>query len=383
MDLRLDTISDLEGFRALSDIWDGIVQASSRATYFASWTWLFTWWETYSTPDMQLRILCVYRNDRLIAILPLYTGHSRKYNLLGFTWLRFLGTGEDEIEEVSTEYSDIICLDKDEDEVVDFLRRCLITGQIHWDKFVLERVLESSLVVRMLSDTAYGFRRISSLAGNRYFLDVSHGFESCKNGFDASFRKKIEYCFRKIERIGQFEFSLTTDRNRIAEDLETLRELHTRRWRKKGRPGAFTAEKFIRFHRAQMDYLMGRAGLFLLKLSHQDEAVAMLYAIGYKDKFFYYQSGFEPDRFASFSLGHTMIVKSIETAISNRYTFFDFMLGNPHSYKRAYGCKTEAMYNMKVYNRRGRSRLLLKVSMFGARIGSLATAHHDEPRATH
>ncbi len=382
MELKLELVSDLETFRSLRLRWDRLVQASSRATYFATWNWLFTWWSIYRNVDMQLRIYCIYANNRLIAILPLYAGRSRKYNLIGFTWLRFLGTGENEEEEVSTEYSDVICLDERVDEVIEFLRFCLTSGQIKWDKLIFERVLDSSLIIRLLQDSTDSLRWLRSLAGVRYIIDIEHGLEACKNGFDPTFRKKVEYYFRRIEHRGNYVFSLTTDHNRIADDLESLRELHTLRWRNKGRTGAFTSKKFLDFHREQMNYLMDQDGLYLLKLSHLDEDIAMLYAIGYKNRFHYYQSGFESTRYKSIAPGHLTINKSIEIAVKNRYKVFDFMLGSPHSYKRDYGCQTETMYNLKVYNQGSRSRLLLRLSTLGNQIAKLGRTRHTEPTTT-
>lgn len=362
MEFDLLLVSNVEAFRDLKDAWEALLRSSKHSSYFASWHWLFTWWEVFNEPCMELRIYCVYRADSLVAILPLYAGYSRKFNLLKYHWLRFLGTGENENEEVSTEYSDIICKAGLEEEVEDYFRECLANERICWDKLILERILDSSLVFKMVRDSTDNFRFRESLSGLRYYSDISSGFESYKATLAKHFRKHLEYCVRRIERTGTFAFTTTIDPDCIANDLESLRLLHTKRWLSKGLPGAFTSDRFIRFHEAQMRNLLKRGDLFLMKISSEDKAIAILYGIRDRNVFYFYQSGFEPDVFKSFSLGHVNIIKAIEAAATSGCRYFDFMMGSPQSYKQKYNCLTEEMYNLRVYNKGRRSRWLFRMS---------------------
>ena len=56
-------------------------------------------------------------------------------------------------------------------------------------------------------------------------------------------------------------------------------------------------------------------------------------------------------------------MKSIQSAIDNDCDKYDFMLGDFDSYKKKYGCATEMMFDVEIYNKTVASRVLYLFSL--------------------
>ena len=76
-----------QGFAALEKEWENLYQNSPLATPFQSWSWLYSWWESYAE-DYQLRLITVRAGDLLVGIVPLML--ERRWEL---ERLLFIGTG--------------------------------------------------------------------------------------------------------------------------------------------------------------------------------------------------------------------------------------------------------------------------------------------------
>ena len=306
---------------------------------------------------MTLQIYCFYQDNKLVAFFPLYLGDASKSIAKAFKCLRFIGTGEDDNEEVSTEYSDIICLAAYEHDVVSFIAHCYETNKYNWHVLILEKVLESSLIVKILSNPGDNIKSSKFCIGKRYYLDIEDGWDAYQKSLAKKLRRRANYYVRRLENSNEIKFSLTENLDQINIDFKVLKALHENRWGNKGERGAFSSEKFIKFHNRQMKLLMSSNDLFLHKLIMGNDVFAALYSFRFKDTMYYYQSGFDHENFKKYSPGLVLIMKSIQTAVSNNCNIYDFMMGDFDSYKKKYGCVTEDMYDIKIYN----SNLLSKI----------------------
>lgn len=61
---------DGAGFAALGPQWDALYRRCPSATPFQTHPWLYSWWLSYGRPG-RLRLVLVYRADRLIGIAPI------------------------------------------------------------------------------------------------------------------------------------------------------------------------------------------------------------------------------------------------------------------------------------------------------------------------
>lgn len=78
--LTIRRITTTEEFETLSVAWNDLLKKSEIRSVFLTWEWLYTWWEHFSARG-ELRLITVWREDKLAAIAPLMLLRKRKWGL--------------------------------------------------------------------------------------------------------------------------------------------------------------------------------------------------------------------------------------------------------------------------------------------------------------
>ena len=365
-------VSDQSKFYELKDDWNDLVMQTEQPNYFMTWDWLYTWWDAYFVPGMTLQIHCYYLNDKLVALFPLYLDEANQSKTTPYRCLRFLGTGEKGTEEVGTEYLDIICLSECIQEVTYLVVNELKAGRNKWRVLILGKILVSSLILNMLKNDSCNIKFRSNRTGKRYYINIEKGWDAYQQELSSKFRKSSNYYLRRVDKSHQFKHSLSGNKGDVIDDFRIIKELHEKRWESKGEQGAFGSERFKKFHCQLMKLLVVNSDLFLHKLYQEDEVIAFLYAFRFKDTMYYYQSGFNHEHVKKYSPGLVLIIKSIQSAISHNCNRYDFMMGGFKSYKQKYGCETEMMVDIEIYNQQAVGRLLYLFSLLKSLIKGIA-----------
>lgn len=86
-ELKLDVaiLTNSEDFRALEQEWEDLYQDSPHSTPFQSWSWLYSWWESFEEL-YELRLITVREKDTLVGLIPL-----KLERWWGFSRLSFIG----------------------------------------------------------------------------------------------------------------------------------------------------------------------------------------------------------------------------------------------------------------------------------------------------
>jgi len=141
------------------------------------------------------------------------------------------------------------------------------------------------------------------------------------------------------------------DEDSALRNLDVFLELHARRWRKRGLPGAFGLPKVKRF---QQDFVRraGAEGMLRLQTLWQEgQPIGALYAMQAGNGTFFYQSGFDPGA-GKVSPGTILVARSIRRAIEEGCTNFDFLRG-AEPYKMRWK-PTLTVSNIRLMSRRTR-----------------------------
>lgn len=150
----------------------------------------------------------------------------------------------------------------------------------------------------------------------------------------ATLSKSLRYDVRRLERKGLQEKGARLEfcgPDRIDVGLDAFFDLHRRRWRRRGLPGAFLSGQ-MRFHRNWAAEAAERGELWLSLLWLEDRPVGALYAIRAGRTCFFYQSGFDPAA-SAVSPGTILVASTLKRAIEEGLTAFDFLRGD-EPYKR-------------------------------------------------
>ncbi len=349
MGYEVKLINESHEFEKLHNKWKELNSKLNDGIFFLNYVWCKEWWYTYSKRNDRLYIITIFKSQELVAICPLYLQDSVSGNIL-----RFIGTGEPEYAEVSSEFLDILCLDEYKKDVVNEVFNYILKNSKCFQCIIFNKVLDDSIVLMLSKLLSKTFFLKKSIPGIRYYIQISSltWHEYIKSIPSKNFKYKI----KKINKL----FSKHPDANyRVVSDIEELNKLYTElinlhqnSWKNKGKLGAFHTNKFIQFHRKIIEHSQKYKNVRFLAIEIDGSLVAIFYFITHGDWCHYYQSGinrkFEP-KVSPGVLGHLMMM---QYCIDHGYKYYDFMMGDEfNSYKSRFNPSTQIMYDIELERR--------------------------------
>ncbi|HKV42167.1 MAG TPA: GNAT family N-acetyltransferase [Blastocatellia bacterium] len=345
--ITVEKITSAEGFRELKPVWNPLLAQSESDTISLTWEWLTAWWAVFST-GRQLNILVVRDGQEVIALAPLIHRTVQHYGLLPFRRLELLASGEDEDDEICSEYLDFILRRGRETEameaIVDFLR-----NQDDWDELLLKNLSGSSpALLRLLTwpeELLANGQVPDSKPGVFIPLPASHS--QFLDGISKSLRREIRKARRTAASQG-YQFRVIDGVDGFEESFELLIGIHQSRWSARGKPGVFASPKFLKFHRLLAPKLIENGWLKLFVLRIAGKPVAALYAFTYGNKVHLYQSGFLSGQSSVANPGTLIRDFAIEWAIGAGYKEWDFLKAEAGSYKFRWSGNTREIVNFRL-----------------------------------
>ncbi len=347
---------------AASGEWEDLLGRTSSPEIFRSWPWISSWWGIFGADGTRRPLVIAIRQGKtLVGLAPFLLRERRGPAGLPIRRLEFLGTGEDECDEICSDYLDIYAATGWEDQVARAVWQVLLDEQPRWDEAVFRNVLDGSILSRLVQpmarDSGRGARRWTS--GERFWVDLSGGdFNAYVEGLSKKKKKRIFYYRRRLEKEGGFVEKRVEKREEIGFFLEEIARLSTLRRGQQGKASAWQSEKFRAFHADVAPRLWDLGWLDLRLWMKEGRAVAALYNFLYDGTIYYYQSGFDTDAFGNVSPGLVTISHVIEWGFSNQQRRYDFMVGNEGSYKEDYACLTETAVDLVFHNQTVRGLVL-------------------------
>jgi CelD/BcsL family acetyltransferase involved in cellulose biosynthesis len=322
---RFDTsvVRGNDHFELLRDEWNALLDRSRSDSVFLTWDWLYAWWR-YFADDRQLHLVIVRDSSgALVGIAPfcLLCGGAAAP---GRT-IAFLGSTH-----VSSEYLDIIAAPECETGVVAEVLQSLYAARDCWDCLLFTDLLETSLVYRFFRDWALARRIVLKKIKSHECpaLLLSDSREKIFANLKPHLRSTIIRKSRKLEKLG-LHLELVESAEEVASSLLCLFQLHKQCWNDRGIRGNFKDEAIRDFHRDVSSRFFSRDMLRLYKLYADGKVVSALYAFKYKNKLFYFQSGYDPS-WSSYSPGTVLMWKCIERSVDDNLDNFDYLRGNEH-----------------------------------------------------
>lgn len=327
-------------------------------------TWVLSWWRVMgSTGGRALRAIAVRdAGGELVGLWPLLRRVALEKGAVPFRRLEMLGSGEDEADEVCSDYLGPIVAPGREAEVVDAMVEAVVSGAAGaWDDLLLTSMPEADAATDALLEAfrRRGIEPIVTADGACPYARLPASWDEYLAAQDGESRYFLRKTMRDFEAWAAKD-GWTLDRVDSELDLEaglrTLAELHEDRW---SGGGVFRSAKFSAFHRHVMrDLLRGRDGrLDLLVLRVRGEPIAALYNLVVGDKTYFYQSGRRSDLPGKVRAGIVVHCIAIQRAIAEGQREYDFMKGS-QSYKKKLGSASHSLVSVRVVRPAVTSRAL-------------------------
>jgi CelD/BcsL family acetyltransferase involved in cellulose biosynthesis len=321
MSMRVEIVADRGRLDALRPEWDHLLGQSAAPNIFLTWQWISNWWDVYRGKS-ELHVLTVRDATERLVGLALFQRQARR--ALGLTRparLRFIGDGGD----VTPEHLDVIALRGWEDAVAarigDSLCRDGDIGTID-----LRPTPADSVICRSLQSTfeAQPGRVCCAHDSTCPTLVLPDSIDRFMASQSSNYRKKIGEYVRRCNRELKTTLRQSTSIDEVRRDMATLVSLHHKRWQ--GRSGSFRTSEYITFHERLALALLERGWLRLFSLESGTRPLAVLYCFTYAGRYYFYQSGRDPD-FTRHRVGLVLMHHVIQEAIREGATLFDFLRG--------------------------------------------------------
>ena len=345
--LKTRLVSCPKEFEALEKRWNGLYEASTRATIFSSWDWLFTWWQTFSTCDSRdLFIMCFYEEDLLVGIAPFQIERKYPHTYIQGRTLRFLASGERLEDSIATPFVDLLVRDGYEDQVFQAVETAVTSYQRRWDFAEFEFLLEDSLIFKCFTQASSRVKQQIYPYGYRYQVpqcaDKQAYLETLARRWQKDYRKKD----RLFNKDGLLEVK-TVEIENIDDVVDLLKDMHCDRWSGRADFLIFESEKFNQFHREILRRLLPKGKAYIRTLYLDGAAMSSYYAFEDKGQVHYYQSAFYQKDANRYMPLFYLVCNEIGSAME-RGLRFDFMFDDSsESYKKLqYAAEASPMYRL-------------------------------------
>lgn len=322
-----------EDFSRLESSWNDLLARSEADTIFLRWEWLFTWWHLFGKTLGKLCILVVEESGKVIGIAPFYLKNERFPSPLLTRTLRYLGTGENEENEIDSEYLSVLSPAGREEEITEQVLDYILSHSLCDAIRLSKMVLDSKTALSISSACAKrGIPCHVLQKSSASFIRLPKTWEEYLASLTSAMRYEIRSDRRKLLKYGEVQFRGTNAPEEINTDFDEMARLHRIHWLTKGQPGVFENQCFSLFHKTMLPLLLKNGALQLCFLSLSGKNIGVGYHFLYNNKFIFYQTGFDRETAPNVSVGLVTISYCIEQAIRMQCTEYDF-LGGGQVYK--------------------------------------------------
>jgi CelD/BcsL family acetyltransferase involved in cellulose biosynthesis len=320
----LKTFDDLAGIAEVEEDWRRL--AVARGNAFLTPEWFQCWFAEYGDTAEPLVPALIGEDGSCVGVIPLAlprSGRPRVCRLAGAN----LG-----------DCFQPVAAPGDDGRVAAAAGEALGGVAGKWSVIALDHVEHSETWAGALAE-ATGRRvklRSREAAGLPWIDLAAHGdWEGYLASRSSHLRKRLRQLDRKLERDHEVRIRRTEGPETLAADVETLFDLHDRRWQAES---SLASPRARSFHAAFAASALDRGWLRLWFLELDGEPVASWYGWRLGDRYSFYNGGFDPSR-SKLSPGMVLLARVLESAFEEGAQVFDFLLGD-ESYKSRFADET-------------------------------------------
>lgn len=329
--LTVQKITQINQLRDLTTKWIDLLTNSQTNQIFLSPIFLLNWLESYG--HGQLLSYAFFESDKLIGLAPLFICSDENK-------LKFIGC-----KDVS-DYLDFIIKPKYQDQVFTLLNRELTSIKI--DQVELCSIPETSATLTNFKQLMIGngWEVTQKMQDVCPIIDLPATWQEYLQSLERKQRHEIKRKWKKLANEQQLIFEVITDPGQVKIGIQDFIALHQKSSVDKNR--FWNAEHLQFFTNLSVD-LAKHNWLKLYFARVNDERVASMLIFDYNNNYYLYNSGFDPEKYANYSVGNVLTAFTVKDAIENHKKFYDFLRGN-EVYKYRFGAKDTKIFDLLLNN---------------------------------
>jgi CelD/BcsL family acetyltransferase involved in cellulose biosynthesis len=362
--VRISRIDSFEALAALEPAWWELCERASEPELVATPTWLLAWWRAFGGDgERRMRSYAVYEGDRLVGLAPILERRIVHRGLVPMRRLELLATGEDEAEEICSDYVGVIAEKGHGAAVGRIVGQALADSSATWDELHFTQMSGESRVLREIEHglAESGVVVRESPRGLCPYIQLPKTWDDYVKSLDSKSRYLVTRAVRELDKWagkGGWKLRRVEKADELPGGCEVLYALHETRWKREGHDGVFARDRFRTFHDEVMPKLLDRGELDLIWLEVQGKPVAVLYNILYRNKVYVYQSGRTDDVPKNLRIGIAINCVAVKDYIEKGFEQYDFLNGLSQYKRQMCGGRTRPIITMRASSPTPRGRAL-------------------------
>ena len=345
--MRISLLTTRKEFSELRYEWQKLQNDSPRKCLFLDWLWLNAWIDC-QPDDLQL-FLVIARDEenQLVGIAPFYRSSFLLINFITYKALRFMADTSS-----ASEYPEFITTADREIEIKNNLWEFISLNKT-WDILWMPNLKgwgENYITTKQLLENSKKLR-YNSRPKNFSAFELPKSFDDYLSSLSKSKRTDIGQIDRRISKASKNSLELLSCRKKedINYYLESLLDLHYKRWKIKGQKGSFLRNpKLLSFYNKIIPAALESGWLRLFILTSERKPIAAQIGYVYDHRFYAIQEGFDPAFHPG--AGNLLRAKVIENCINEHVEEYDFLEGFS-DHKRRWGAKCRTGYDLFIYKK--------------------------------
>jgi CelD/BcsL family acetyltransferase involved in cellulose biosynthesis len=365
--ITVDAVTTRAGFEQLEPEWNALLNRSASNNIVLTFEWLSTWWQVFGEGERHLYILVAREGNHIVGIAPLLQRTIRHYNLLPYQRLEFLGSGEDEADEICSDYLDFIVEHGHEEPVLDALFGHIRQRDVGYE-LLLTDVSAESPCWQALARACANHELNLCITRDQFcsYLPLRDGWDKLLSSVESRFRTNIRRDYKVFADTGG-ELRIIDGPQNFEEHFSILIDLHQSRWNARGKGGVFASENFLRFHRMLTAKLLPKGCVRLIIAFMAGTPISAVYDFVYNKKASNYQNGF---RIAGSPGGNSTIhspgtlvqALAIKYSIESGVDEYDLLKTPKDSYKLKWRARRRRMVQLRISQRSAKETAYVNVT---------------------
>jgi len=298
------------------------VGQANHPNIFLTWEWIDTWWDFFGKHGEPWIITArETKEDQLVAVAP-FLVRTSGLPKPPYRELSFFGSNV-----VAPDHLDVVVKMGYEQAVNALFTNYLESHVSNWDVVRLDGIASRSSLINLFIN---GAATRSSILWETVcpYISLPKTWEEYLSTLDRKLRYNIRSRARRLEQ--EASASVTYQRvsadDEIPDAMTDLFRLHSQARIARSSKSHFIDPQAMAFHRrlAEVFHRKGWLRLYILKLDQ--EAIAAIYCIRYRDTVYFYQTGHDPS-WGRFGPGTAIIAHGIRASIEEGAGEFDFLRG--------------------------------------------------------
>lgn len=359
-------LNPLSEFIKTKNIWQSI-EKNADNSFYLSWEWMGNWLGCLTGTENITFIYAEFNQQPVFCyFLGLKKGIQSKIIYCNRAYLN--RTGNPQKDQITLEHNGIL-IDKDYAQHSNII----FEKNSNWDELVAQFVSPDQIKYLLNNNSSFNHRLEEE--DKAFYVDLQQVRQSDNNLLpllSSNKRSQIKRSLKAYEKQGAIRLEIAKTLEEALAAFDKLKELHQASWQKKGLAGSFSSSFPNHFHHRLISKYYPNGNIQLVTVYSGDSIIGCLYNFIYKQRIYFYQSGFVYHSENIYRPGLVTHLLAINHYAASGYQIYDFLVGEM-DYKKSLSTHSYDMFSYRLRKHKKRFIIEDKLRKLKQKFKSLQT----------